>query len=186
MGSTAVMNLMLGWLKGVASWILGLFDMAGTSAFSPLKWLSDNWQLMLVVLLAAGIIIDVLVWLLRWRPHWVWFNKKRIVINDDNFFAGEELVDSGLYDPTLFSGSASGHRRASPPPRRTRDDMRYKGERPVRRPAPVKREKPVGSDDFFTIDRKAAYSGSEDEVFNVSDLPVSQDELAFRDSQKRR
>ena len=186
MGSTAVMNLMLGWLKGVANWILGLFDLAGTSAFSPLKWLSDNWQMLLIVLLAAGIVIDVLVWLLRWRPHWVWFNKKHIVIHDDDFFAGEELVDSGLYDPTLFT-AAPERRRTAPPPRRSREDMRYKGDRPVRRPAPVKRERPqMGGDDFFSIDRKAAYSGSEDEVFNVSDLPVSQDELAFRDSQKRR
>ena len=119
MGSTAVMNLMLGWLKGVANWILGLFDLAGTAAFSPLKWLSENWLSTLVVLLIAGIVIDVLVWLLRWRPHWVWFNKKRIVINDDDFFAGEELVDSGLYDPTLFAENAPAKRRTAPPPRRT-------------------------------------------------------------------
>lgn len=186
MGSTAVMNLMLGWLKGIANWILGLFDLAGTSAFSPLQWLSDNWKMMLITLLIAGVVIDVLVWLLRWRPHWVWFNKKRIVIHDDDFFAGEELVDSGLYDPTLFTQTAPQRRRTSPPPSRSRDDMRYRGERPVRRPAPVKRERPQNGDDFFNIDRKAAYSGSEDDVFNVSDLPVSQDELAFRDSQKRR
>ncbi|MBQ4090324.1 MAG: hypothetical protein IJC56_10685 [Clostridia bacterium] len=184
MGSTAVMNLMLGWLKGVANWILGLFDLAGTAAFSPLKWLSENWLNTLIVLLIAGIIIDVLVWLLRWRPHWVWFNKKRIVINDDDFFAGEELVDSGLYDPTLFAAPAPAKRRAAPPPRRSREDMRYKGERPVRRSAPVRRERPVNGDDFFNVDR--SHSGGEDEVFNVSDLPVSQDELAFRDSQKRR
>ena len=184
MGSTAVMNLMLGWLKGVANWILGLFDLAGTAAFSPLKWLSENWLSTLVVLLIAGIVIDVLVWLLRWRPHWVWFNKKRIVINDDDFFAGEELVDSGLYDPTLFAENAPAKRRTAPPPRRSREDMRYKGERPVRRNAPVRRERPVNGDDFFNVDH--SLSGGEDEVFNVSDLPVSQDELAFRDSQKRR
>lgn len=184
MGSTAVMNLMLGWLKGVANWILGLFDLAGTAAFSPLKWLSENWLSTLVVLLIAGIVIDVLVWLLRWRPHWVWFNKKRIVINDDDFFAGEELVDSGLYDPTLFAESAPAKHRTAPPPRRSREDMRYKGERPVRRNAPVRRERPVNGDDFFNVDH--SLSGGEDEVFNVSDLPVSQDELAFRDSQKRR
>ena len=35
MGSTAVMNGLLGWLKALAVWILGLFDLAGTSGFRP-------------------------------------------------------------------------------------------------------------------------------------------------------
>ena len=105
MGSTAVMNGLLGWLKALAVWILGLFDLAGTSGFSPLKWLSDHWLVLLIVLLTAGVVLDFLVWLVRWRPYWAWFRKKHIVIDDENFFAGEDLVDSGLYDPSLFQES---------------------------------------------------------------------------------
>lgn len=174
MGSTAIMNMMLGWLKGVANWILGLFDLAGTSGFSPLTWLSDNWLMLLVILLAAGVVIDIIIWLVRWRPHWVWFNKKRIVINDDNFFAGEELVDSGLYDPSLFVTERPVRRRPAPQ-RNTRIDSSRK-----RRPA-------KSGDDIFDVSGGSSmYSGGEDEVFNISDLPVSKDELAYRDSQKRR
>lgn len=183
MGSTAVMNVMFGWLKGVANWILGLFNLAGSGGFSPLAWLSENWLQLLIVLLVAGVVIDVIVWLLRWRPHWVWFNKKRIVINDDNFFAGEDLVDSGLYDPTLFADEAS-PQRASPPPRRPRSRTMAAS----RRPQPQRRRRDMGAagDDIFDVSRASSMSGGEDEVFNVSDLPVSSDELAFRDIQKRR
>lgn len=181
MGSTAVMNVMLGWLKGVASWILGLFDLAGSSGFSPLTWLAENWLQLLIVLLVAGVVTDLLVWLLRWRPHWVWFNKKRIVINDDNFFAGEDLVDSGLYDPTLFTDEST-RRRTSPPPRRPQPRSAPRRPQPQRR----RRNTDIAGDDIFDVSRVSSMSGGEDEVFNVSDLPVSNDELAFRDSQRRR
>lgn len=182
MGSTAVMNVMLGWLKGVASWILGLFDLAGSSGFSPLSWLSENWLHILIVLLIAGVAADVLVWLLRWRPHWVWFNKKRIVINDDNFFAGEDLVDSGLYDPTLFADETP-RRSAASMPRRPQT----RTQNAARRPQPQRRRRDTDfvGDDLFDVSHISSMSGGEDEVFNVSDLPVSNDELAFRDSQKR-
>lgn len=183
MGSTAVMNVMLGWLKGVANWILGLFDLAGSSGFSPLGWLAENWLQILIVLLIAGVVMDVLVWLLRWRPHWVWFNKKRIVINDDNFFAGEDLVDSGLYDPTLFADEAS-RKRTAPPPRRPQPRAAGAARRP--QPQRRRRDTDLAGDDIFNVSRTSSMSGGEDEVFNVSDLPVSNDELAFRDSQKRR
>ena len=39
-----------------------------------------HWLSMLLTLLIAGVVIDLLVWLIRWRPYWVWFRKKRIVI----------------------------------------------------------------------------------------------------------
>lgn len=203
MGSTAVMNVMLGWLKRLASWVLGLFHLAGSSGFSPLKWLSEHWLGMLIVLLVAGVVIDFLVWILRWRPYWIWFNKKRIVIDDDKFFAGEDLVDSGLYDPTLFTGGErpANRRRARPveddpfyarpeQPRRTTRNAsspvpgaRRRSAVPPRRPQPASE-----ADALFEVKNGAhVYPDKrEDEVFNVSDLPVSRDELAFRHSQQRR
>jgi len=175
MGSTAVMNLMLGWLKGLANWVLSLFDLAGSTGFSPLAWLSEHWVGMLIVLLIAGVVIDLLVWLVRWRPHWVWFNKKRIVINDDDFFDGEDLVDSGLYEPELFD--------APPPPRRRTPPQRHS--RPSGNSGRNTRRR--YDDDLFNVDRDDdIHTGGEDDVFNVSDLPVSEDEIEYRKSQNRR
>ncbi len=211
MNSTAVMNIMMSWLKGLASWVLDLFNLAGTSGFSPLAWLSDHWIKLLVVFLIVGIAMDALVWLMRWRPYWVWFHKKRIVINDDNFFAGEELVDSGLYDPGLFFDPEV-EKRKNPPStivrpahkrpqliQRIEDDALApkKPARPsTRRPGGTRisvsrrrppRERRPEADSLFQVDpaREIDPVNGEDAVFNVSDLPVSRDELALRKRRRR-
>ena len=196
MGSTAVMNIMLGWLKGVARWVLGIFDLAGSSAFSPLVWLADNWLALLIILMAIGVCMDMLVWLLRWRPYWVWFHKKRIVIEDDDFFAGEDLVDSGLYDPSLFEVSSSQrvrHRPSTNVPRRAPVLIeRVDGKPGAARRAPARRRHvrdDAGMDDpIFSLNADAEQEKApvEDDVFNVSDLPVSRDEIKFQKNRRTR
>lgn len=210
MGSTALMNIMMSWLKGLASWVLDLFNLAGGSGFSPLGWLSEHWVKLLVVFMAVGILMDVLVWLMRWRPYWVWFHKKRIVISDDNFFAGEDLVDSGLYDPSLFFDPEVEKRKNAPStivrperkrpalierveddelaPRKPKQTMRRPGAKrisaPRKRPA---RPRKADADPLFRVDPAEAIDpeSGEDAVFNVSDLPVSRDELALRRRRRR-
>ena len=117
--ANSIINNMLGWLKGFAGWVLRLFNLAGSGG-SPLAWLADHWLQLLIVLLATGIVIDLLVWLFRWRPYWVWFGKKRILIEDENFFVGEDTVDSGLYDRKLFGREVDDE--DEPPRRRRRSD----------------------------------------------------------------
>lgn len=222
MTSNAAMNIMMGWMKGLASWVLGLFNLSGSGGFSPLGWLSDNWLKLLVFFLVVGVAMDVVVWLMRWRPYWVWFNKKRIVINDDNFFAGEELVDTGLYDPKLFSDPELDARKRAPardqpstivrPEHTTRklpalvvredaDELspRRPGHEKPRAASPTRArpgakrttfasgQKPARArrqshDPLFSVDPASAINPEtgEDAVFNVSDLPVSKDELEFR------
>ena len=85
--TSAIVDAMLSWLKGVASWFLKLFNLSG--GFSPLKFLADNWKQLLIIFLIVGVVVDLLVWLVRWRPHWIWFRKKRVIINDKNFFSGK-------------------------------------------------------------------------------------------------
>lgn len=209
MGSTAAMNIMMSWLKGLASWVLDLFNLAGSTGFSPLGWLSNNWIKLLFIFLAAGVSMDIVVWLARWRPHWVWFRKKRIVIHDDNFFAGEELVDSGLYDPSLFFDPEAEKRNrpapAQPPRRRITliervedDELSPRRPSPARRPGtarisaprrpiPKRPARKADADPLFHVERAEAVTpeSGEDAVFNVSDLPVSRDELALRKRRRR-
>ena len=35
-----------------------------------------------IAILVAGVAMDIAVWLLRWRPYWVWFNKKRTTMGN--------------------------------------------------------------------------------------------------------
>lgn len=216
--ANSIINNMLGWLKGFAGWVLRLFNLAGSGG-SPLAWLADHWLQLLIVLLATGIVIDLLVWLFRWRPYWVWFGKKRILIEDENFFVGEDTVDSGLYDRKLFGREVDDE--DEPPRRRRRSDedapeefvvastvVRRSGgtrtrdarlSRDIDRdevpeehrhhlPAAVRKsagkradgEKPAArtrsDDDPFDLEANDPNASSfwEDDVFNVSDLPVSE------------
>ena len=74
------------WLKALANWVLRLFDLAGSSGANPLLYISRHWAVYLAVLLAVGTVTDLVVWMIRWRPYWIWTHQKRIIINDDRFF----------------------------------------------------------------------------------------------------
>ena len=185
--SNAVVNAMLGWLKGLASWVLKLFNLSG--GFSPLKFLAENWLQLLIVLLVIGVTLDVLIWLIRWRPHWVWFKKRRVVINDKNFFADERYLDDA------DDWDAPRRQNASQPakPRRNWEDsdfvvrseasQRVKARKAAARKSHVKsmqvgktahkrEQKDVFQDDLFNVNAKQKFSDKyEDEVFNVSNLP---------------
>lgn len=91
--SSAIVDTMLGWLKGFANWVLRLFNLAGSAGTSPLLWLAHNWLFLLIILMAIGVTADILVWLVRWRPHWVWFRKERVIVNDDSFFNDSDIRD---------------------------------------------------------------------------------------------
>lgn len=90
--SSAIVDGMLGWLKGLANWVLRLFNLAGSGG-SPLLWLSQNWLRLLIVLLVIGVAADILVWLVRWRPHWVWFRRMRVIVDDDRFFNESDIQE---------------------------------------------------------------------------------------------
>lgn len=101
--SRAIVDAMLGWLKGFANWVLRLFNLAGSVGGSPLTWLSQNWLRLLIVLMIVSVAVDTLVWLVRWRPHWVWFRKLRVIVDDDRFF-NESDIQAQMYpdeDDTL-------------------------------------------------------------------------------------
>ncbi len=89
--SSAIVDVMLGWLKGLANWVLRLFNLAGSVTASPLLWLSHNWSKLLIFFLVLGVVLDRLIWLIRWRPYWVWFKKERVIVNDDRFFASADM-----------------------------------------------------------------------------------------------
>ena len=99
--SNAIVGTMLGWLKGLANWVLRLFNLAGSVSVSPLAWLSRNWLKLLIVFMIIGVAADILVWLVRWRPHWVWFRKERVIVNDDSFFSSEGLKSEEDWEEDL-------------------------------------------------------------------------------------
>lgn len=178
--TNAVVNVMLGWLKGLANWVLKLFNLAGSGG-NPLLWLSENWLKLLIVLMVIGVGLDWLVWMIRWRPYWVWFKKKRIIVNDEKFLEGEELEEAAM-DQRYVVPSAVARRRGGQRPQPTqigRAQQRRRPSQPVTRQRTERRtiSRDVFSDDLFEVGRDHEdYSDFyEDEVFNVSSLPEAQE-----------
>lgn len=183
--TNAIVNGLLGWLRGVASWVLRLFDLVGGA--SPLEFLANNWKKLLIILLIIGVGVDLVIWIVRWRPHWVWLRKKRVVINDKNFFARENDFD--------LEEDRGGDRRR---PRRVWEDQEFvipsteapKRDRPRRRPddagdagrkdrtrqaadsRAAHERQDVFRDDLFNVNAKQKFTDKyEAEVFNVESLP---------------
>ena len=187
--TNAIVNAMLGWLKGFASWVLKLFNLS--AGFSPLRFLADNWLKILIILLIVGVAMDLLVWLIRWRPHWVWFHKKRVIINDSNFFAREKFVDSAdEWDAQKRPARPKRNWEESdyvvPGAQRRRREVREREELERRRArasrvksmqlgGAAEEPKDVFTDGMFNVNAKQKFSDKyEDEVFSVNDLPVSE------------
>ena len=181
--TNAIVNAMLGWLKGLATWVLRLFNLSGGG--SPLRFLANNWLKLLIICLIIGVAMDRVVWLLRWRPYWVWFRKKRVIINDRNFFAHENDVSE--HDDGWLQ-EKRGARPAARPARdwedneyvvrsqdnRQRDARRTAARTERRRQAEAGKAAPrdVFQDDMFNVNAKQKFSDKyEDEVFNVTNLP---------------
>ena len=177
--TSAIVDAMLSWLKGVASWFLKLFNLSG--GFSPLKFLANNWKQLLIIFLIVGVVVDLLVWLVRWRPHWIWFRKKRVIINDKNFFSGKPEKEGNAKQHAKTGVRAAEIRR----PKENWKDSDYviygsdrrkrmeQAKKATQRPQRERTEhKDVFSDDLFNVKAKQRFSDRyEDEVFNVSNLP---------------
>ena len=75
-----LVELLLSWMRLVTSWVWNFFqaDMGG----GFLTWFADNWVHIAIVLIVAGLIVDWLIWMIRWRPYWLWLRKRQIIYEE--------------------------------------------------------------------------------------------------------
>ena len=76
MGTLAdsLFNVLMGWVRALVNGIWALFT---TDHTTLLEFLGKNWIMIVVVILAVGLAIDWLVWLIRWRPYHLWAKRAR-------------------------------------------------------------------------------------------------------------
>jgi len=181
--TNAIVNVMLGWLKALANWVLKLFNLAGSGG-NPLLWLSENWLKLLIVLLVAGVVLDWLVWMIRWRPYWVWFRKKRIIVNDERLLKGEELDEEDFEEMMeqqyVVPSTVVKRRKSAKRPVQTARRPQQRRSAPsavTKRPQRRAISRDDMNDDLFEVGRdQEEYSDFyEDEVFNVSSPPDAQE-----------
>ena len=68
MGTIAdsLFTVMLSWVRALVNAIWALFSSEDTTL---LGFLGRNWVAIALILVAVGLVVDWLVWLLRWRPY---------------------------------------------------------------------------------------------------------------------
>ena len=76
-----LVEVMLSWMRLLVNWFWALFRSGAPSGLS--KWFAGSWKGVVVTLMLGGVLIDWLVWMIRWRPYWLWFRKKQIIYEDE-------------------------------------------------------------------------------------------------------
>lgn len=110
-------NTTLGWIRWVANGVAKQFQSntsSTSSGASFMGWFGNHWLALLLTMIVAGVVIDWLVWMIRWRPYWVWFRKKRVLLDDDieAILSDDELLKryapSAAKEGPHFTGSELG------------------------------------------------------------------------------
>jgi len=79
----SIIESLLGWFRELFNALFGMIT--GSSGSGLLKWLMGSWKGLLIVLLIAGCSLNLIIHIIRWRPHWWWFAKKRMLVDDSIF-----------------------------------------------------------------------------------------------------
>ena len=76
MGTLAdsLFTVLMGWVRGLVSALWALFTSDNTTV---LEFLGRNWLMIAVVIVGAGLVIDWVIWLLRWQPYHLWAQRAR-------------------------------------------------------------------------------------------------------------
>ena len=76
MGTLAdsLFTVLMGWVRALVSALWSLFS---SDDMTVLGFLGKNWMMIAVVMIAAGLVIDWIIWLLRWQPYHLWAQRAR-------------------------------------------------------------------------------------------------------------
>lgn len=123
--ANAILTIMLGWLR---SFLAAAWTMLGSERGSAfLSFLRENWKLIFLILCVGGFIVDRVIYLLRWRPYYVWQARRRRrrerwdespeAYEDTPPYAQppEPEPDRGAYD--FAAGGTARYTRSVPEPR---------------------------------------------------------------------
>lgn len=107
MGTLAdsLFTVLMSWVRALVSSIWALFSSERTTI---LEFLGQNWLMIAAVLIAAGLVIDWLIWLLRWQPYHLWAVRVRRLLR----LPPPEEDDEEEIDEAIRSGKQAQKARA--------------------------------------------------------------------------
>ncbi len=71
--ANAILTLLLSWMRVLINDLWRL--LSSEDAGILYRFLAANWKLVVLILCAGGFVIDRIVYLIRWRPYYVWSSK---------------------------------------------------------------------------------------------------------------
>lgn len=95
--ASSLLSLLLSFTRSLANGALSLFQ--GTSG-SFLGWIGKHWIVLACVLVLAGWVTDAIVYILRWRPQYVWRSFWHRLFRSKDDRQAEQRFDEG-YDQGL-------------------------------------------------------------------------------------
>ncbi len=95
-----LLKILLGWTESAANWFISLFS--NPSGHGVLAFFMENWKAIAILLVLAGVVIDLIVWMLRWRPYKVWASGIRRLLHK------KELSGAAPVSGVAFAGASAG------------------------------------------------------------------------------
>ena len=137
--ANTLFSVLLGWVQTAASWLWGLISAPEGSGW--LRWLLDNWLPLVLILCAIGVVIDFLVYLLRWQPYRVWarFLRRKKPDAEEN----EEIVQPAFQRRWLYADGSTTVEDVREAPQEKPEPLNEKLDAPIRPTRRVARHTPA-------------------------------------------
>ena len=68
--ANTLFSSLLGWLRSAAAWLWSFANNPESGGL--IVWVADNWLMLIILLCAACMLVDFIVYLFRWQPYKVW------------------------------------------------------------------------------------------------------------------
>jgi len=99
--TNAILTLLLGWVRMMVNRIWVLITSESGGIFYT--FLARHWLTIVVVLCVAGFLVDKIIYIIRWRPYYVWNSRKQRLEYDDYDQSYGEAAYAGQYAPDARS-----------------------------------------------------------------------------------
>ena len=74
----SLFTVLLGWVRALVDSLWAILSADHTTI---LEFLGKNWLVIALCIIAAGLVIDWLVWLVRWQPYHLWALRVRRLLH---------------------------------------------------------------------------------------------------------
>ena len=112
--ANSLFQSLLGWIRALSAQIWMTFTSPDSSTL--LSWIGEHWKGLTVALCAAGLILDLVIYLFRWQPYRAWRSFfRRLRASRDGESDGDEEVPGEEVSEALLSPAVASMRMNSGP-----------------------------------------------------------------------